>query len=147
MSDSNQIMPDAGTGMLRLRLQKHGVPGEVYRCPSHSGSNCCLCGGSGYRAICDQKACHEHGCQASGCSRSAQDFILQEGRKATAVDLESRAEQFISYSGFTSVSALQRHFKIDYWKANDLMKTMEALKVVTPIDDQGRRTIIGKVAP
>jgi hypothetical protein len=59
----------------------------------------------------------------------------------------TRAEEFIRTTGFTSVSALQRRFKIDYWKADELMKTMEDLKVVTPIDDQGRRTIIEKVTP
>lgn len=61
-------------------------------------------------------------------------------------DLESRAEQFIRSTGRCSVSALQRHFKIDYWNAGDLMKAMEERNVVTSIDSQGRRTIIEKEA-
>ncbi|WP_434695393.1 ead/Ea22-like family protein [Pseudomonas sp. Z1-14] len=76
-------VPDAGTGMLPPRLQKHGRAGEVYRCPSHSGSHCSLCGGSGYRSICNQTACHEHGCQAKGCASSAEDFERQQRNEVT----------------------------------------------------------------
>lgn len=83
MKEPQPCVPDAGAGMLPVRLQKHGAPGEVYRCPSHSGSHCSLCGGSGYRSICNQTACHEHGCQAKGCARSVEDFERQQRNEVT----------------------------------------------------------------
>jgi hypothetical protein len=79
---TTKSIPDAGTGMLPLRQQKYGAPGEVYLCPTHTGDSCAYCGGKGFRAICDNTGCHEHGCQ-SGCSRSAEDFRLQQLHKVT----------------------------------------------------------------
>jgi len=67
------IVPDAGGG--HLVRQPHGHPGEVYRCPAHTGTACELCGGSGYRAVCDSTACHEYGCQSGTCGRSEDDFL------------------------------------------------------------------------
>jgi hypothetical protein len=68
----SSIVPDAGAG--HLVRQPHGHPGEVYRCPSHTGPACELCGGAGYRAVCDSTACHEYGCQSGTCGRSEDDF-------------------------------------------------------------------------
>lgn len=74
-----KIVPDAGTGMLNIRSQKFGVPGEVYRCPSHSARDCGMCGGTGFRSVCDSTRCHEYGC-TGGCSRSEEDFRIQQSR-------------------------------------------------------------------
>jgi len=70
------IVSDAGTGM--LRQQRYGHPGEVYRCPAHSGSDCGMCGGTGYRSVCNLTACHEHGCAGRGCSSTEAAFIAQQ---------------------------------------------------------------------
>lgn len=70
---------DAGTGMLPVSMQKYGPEFEVYRCPNHRIGDCGLCGGTGFRQICNQTACHEHGCQG-GCSRTAEDFRIQQSR-------------------------------------------------------------------
>ncbi len=77
-------VPDAGTGMLPIRLQRHGAPGEVYPCPTHTGDSCSYCGGTGMRAICDKTDCHEHGCQGGGCSRTAEDYRIQQLHKSRA---------------------------------------------------------------
>jgi len=77
----NTKVPDAGVGMLLPRRQKWGVPGESYPCPSHSGANCSMCGGTGYRSVCNSTACHEHGCQDGGCSSSAERYRSQQARK------------------------------------------------------------------
>lgn len=76
----NSVVPDAGTGM--LDHQRHGNPGEVYRCPRHSGRNCSMCGGSGYRMVCNRTACHEHGCSFGSCGSTKADFDAQQSRKA-----------------------------------------------------------------
>lgn len=69
------VVPDAGAG--HLLRQPHGHPGEVYPCPQHAGSGCALCGGTGYRAVCDSTACHEYGCQNGSCSRTQADHLQQ----------------------------------------------------------------------
>lgn len=81
ISETNQryrlsVVPDAGAG--HLVRQPHGHPGEVYRCPSHSGSDCNLCGGTGYRAVCDVTVCHEYGCQTGSCGRTESDYQRQQ---------------------------------------------------------------------
>jgi len=73
-----KVGPDAGTG--HMVSQRQGNPGEVYRCPEHAGVECELCGGSGYRAVCDSTACHEYGCQSGSCGRSEDDYLL--GKRA-----------------------------------------------------------------
>lgn len=73
------LVLDAGTGMLNRRAQKFGAPGEVYRCPAHSSGDCGMCGGTGFRNVCDSTHCHEYGCQG-GCSRSREDFLIQQSR-------------------------------------------------------------------
>lgn len=70
----NNQVPDAGAGM--LNNQKHGRPGEVYRCPKHSGVDCAMCGGGGYRAVCNLTACHEHGCSFGSGGRTKEDFEI-----------------------------------------------------------------------
>lgn len=77
----DQQVPDAGTGMLRPSRQKWGSPWEVYPCPSHAGAGCSMCGGTGYRSVCNSTACHEHGCQGGGCSSSAEMYRSQQARK------------------------------------------------------------------
>lgn len=75
------VVPDAGTGM--MREQRYGHPGEAYPCPRHSGSNCSMCGGTGYRSVCDRTACHEHGCDGSGCCSSTKErFDIQQRIRA-----------------------------------------------------------------
>ncbi len=78
---SEQI-PDAGTGM--MNRQRYGSPGEIYRCPRHSGPNCSMCGGSGYRSVCNRTACHEHGCSLGSCGSTKAEFDAQERRKSRA---------------------------------------------------------------
>jgi len=72
------VVPDAGTGM--LNRQKHGQDGEVYPCPKHSGEGCSLCGGSGYRTVCNRAACHEHGCSFNNCGSTKSAFDIQQRR-------------------------------------------------------------------
>lgn len=77
------VVPDAGTGM--MRVQRYGHPGEVYPCPRHSGSNCSMCGGTGYRSVCDRTACHEHGCNSDGCGSTKERFEAQQRARARRV--------------------------------------------------------------
>ncbi|HDS1779441.1 TPA: hypothetical protein QEM49_003989 [Pseudomonas putida] len=58
-----------------------------------------------------------------------------------------RAEAFVRESGRASISALQRHFKIAYGSACRLMDRLVADGVVSPIDSEGRRQVLPKVAP
>jgi hypothetical protein len=74
----SRTVPDAGAG--HLVRQPHGHPGEVYRCPTHAGTGCEVCGGTGYRAVCDATMCHEYGCQTGTCSRTEDDY--QRGQRA-----------------------------------------------------------------
>lgn len=78
------IVPDAGTGM--LNVQQFGHPGEVYNCPRHTGKNCSMCGGSGYRNVCDKTDCHENGCNGEGCTSSKADFDRQQSSKRKGGD-------------------------------------------------------------
>ena len=71
-------VPDAGTGM--LDRQSYGAPGQIYKCPRHRGDECSLCGGSGYRAVCNRTACHEHGCSFHNCASTKHDFEIQQRR-------------------------------------------------------------------
>lgn len=73
-------VPDAGTGM--MTHQTHGHPFEVYPCPQHTRVDCGMCGGSGFRAVCNKTACHEDGCQDGSCARSKDDYQKQETNKA-----------------------------------------------------------------
>jgi hypothetical protein len=70
-------VPDAGCGMLHPKLHKWGSEFEVYPCPDHRGSGCSMCGGGGFRAVCNDTNCHEHGCDTGGCARTADDFRRQ----------------------------------------------------------------------
>jgi hypothetical protein len=75
---ANQV-PDAGTGM--MNRQRYGAPGEVYHCPRHSGPDCDMCGGSGYRSVCNRTACHENGCSLGLCGSTQAEFDAQERRQ------------------------------------------------------------------
>lgn len=75
MSSARQV-PDAGTGL--LVRQSYGFPGQIYQCPKHSGKDCGLCGGSGYRTVCNRTACHEGGCSFHNCASTKQDFEIQQ---------------------------------------------------------------------
>ena len=78
---SGQV-PDAGNP------RRHGKPGEVYRCPrsgwAECGDDCGMCGGSGYRSVCNRTACHEHGCSFGTCGSTKAEFDAQQSRKARA---------------------------------------------------------------
>ncbi|WP_163000010.1 DNA translocase FtsK [Pseudomonas viridiflava] len=52
------------------------------------------------------------------------------------------AEAYVRESERCSISALQRKFKIGYNRACRLMDRLVALKVVSPIDAEGRRTVL-----
>lgn len=73
-----KVVPDAGTGM--MREQRYGHPGEVYPCPRHSGAGCGMCGGSGYRSVCERTDCHEHGCSFGACGSTKAEFDIQQRR-------------------------------------------------------------------
>ena len=75
-------VPDAGTG--HLRVQRYGKPGEVYRCPQHARGDCSMCGGSGYRSVCNRTECHEHGCAFGTCGSTKAHFDAQEAIKKRA---------------------------------------------------------------
>lgn len=79
-------VPDAGTGMM-IRLC-YGSPGEVYPCPRHTGAGCGLCGGTGYRSVCNRTACHEHGCSMGSCGSTKAEFEAQERRKSKATEAQ-----------------------------------------------------------
>lgn len=72
-------IPDAGTG--HLLTQRYGKPGEIYRCPQHASGDCGMCGGTGYRSVCNRTECHEHGCTFGSCDSSKALFDSQEARK------------------------------------------------------------------
>lgn len=57
-----------------------------------------------------------------------------------------RAESFLRESGRASISALQRNFKIGYESACRLMDQMVSRGVVSPIDSEGRRSILPVVS-
>ncbi len=57
-----------------------------------------------------------------------------------------RAEAFVRETGRASISALQRNFKIGYERASRLMDQLVDLGVVTPIDSEGRRSILPRAA-
>lgn len=57
------------------------------------------------------------------------------------------AEGFIRETGRASISALQRKFKIGYERACRLMGKLTERGVVTPIDSEGRRSIVPEVKP
>lgn len=78
---SKQV-PDAGTGM--SGRQRYGVPGEIYRCPEHTGQNCDMCGGNGFRSVCNKTTCHDHGCAFGTCVATRVEFDAQELRKSCA---------------------------------------------------------------
>lgn len=58
-----------------------GLNREVF---CHICDNCDYCGGTGMRAICNKTYCHEHGCQGGGCSRTAEDYRIQQLHKSRA---------------------------------------------------------------
>jgi len=57
------------------------------------------------------------------------------------------AEKFVRDTGRASISALQRNFRIGYGSACRLMDELVKRKVVSQIDQEGRRTILEKVTP
>ncbi|WP_122846298.1 DNA translocase FtsK [Pseudomonas viridiflava] len=61
---------------------------------------------------------------------------------ADEVEEVRAAEAFIRESGRCSISALQRKFLIGYNRACRLMDKLVALKVVSPIDAEGHRTVL-----
>lgn len=85
------VVPDAGTGM--MREQRYGHPGGVYPCPRHNGLNCGMCGGSGYRSVCDKTECHEHGCSLGTCGSTQAEFDAQQRRKARLALFSQRSSR------------------------------------------------------
>lgn len=92
----------------------------------------------------------EHCWQAWQASRAAQERsatsqevqALLSQFDADEVEEVRAAEEFIRESGRCSISALQRKFLIGYNRACRLMDKLVALKVVSPIDAEGRRTVL-----
>ena len=79
---ASAAVPDAGT--CHLRVQRYGKTGEVYPCPQHAGADCSMCGGSGYRSVCNRTACHEHGCSLGSCGSTKTRFDAQEATRRRA---------------------------------------------------------------
>ena len=75
---ASKEVPDAGTG--HLHTQRYGMSGEIYRCPQHRSGDCGMCGGTGYRSVCNLTECHEHGCSFGSCGSSKALFDAQEAR-------------------------------------------------------------------
>jgi len=57
---TNKRIQDAGSHHI-------GRLGEVVTCTHCRTSGCDMCGGTGYRKICDHTVCHEHGCYWGTC--------------------------------------------------------------------------------
>ncbi len=76
------VVPDAGTG--GLNAQRYGNTGEVYRCPQHASGDCSMCGGTGYRSVCNRTECHEHGCSFGYCGSTKAQFDAQEASRRRA---------------------------------------------------------------
>lgn len=71
------LVPDAGDGMFGAH-EKWRRPWEVYSCPYHREGDCGMCGGTGFRKVCNLTACWEHGCQGAACRASADEYALQQ---------------------------------------------------------------------
>lgn len=56
--------------------------------------------------------------------------------------LHVRAEAFVRETSRASISALQRNFKLSYGNACRLMDGLVRQGVVSPIDSEGRRTVL-----
>ncbi len=61
-----------------------GIWGEVYKCPRHADPECEMCGGGGYRSVCNKTACHEYGCQGGSCSSDKDAFEIQQAIRGRA---------------------------------------------------------------
>ncbi|QOI04585.1 DNA translocase FtsK [Pseudomonas savastanoi] len=62
--------------------------------------------------------------------------------EADEADEIRRAEAYVRATGRASISALQRNFKMGYGSACRLMEKLVTHKVVSPIDAEGRRTVL-----
>ncbi|WP_145541976.1 DNA translocase FtsK [Yersinia alsatica] len=61
-------------------------------------------------------------------------------------ELYPEAVRIVLDSGNTSISKMQRHFRIGYNRAAHLIESMEYNKVLTPPDWRGVRQIVGVTA-
>jgi hypothetical protein len=71
------IVDDAGT--IESRRPLRGYVGEKLRCPECPGTvrpSCGVCGGTGFRYVCDRTDCHEHGCSFGTCVPGTRGEIL-----------------------------------------------------------------------
>jgi DNA segregation ATPase FtsK/SpoIIIE-like protein len=56
-----------------------------------------------------------------------------------------RAETFVRATSRASISAIQRNFKLNYGSACRLMDKLVARGIVSPIDSEGRRSVLPEV--
>lgn len=73
------LVTDAGTEHLPQPLV--GQHGEVKPCPSQhaAGEDCELCGGTGFRRVCNMGECHEYGCIGTFCYCASADAPQPKG--------------------------------------------------------------------
>lgn len=68
--------------------------------------------------------------------------VVPVPRELSEAELLNSAELFVKETGRVSISAIQRKFKVDYWKACRAMEGLEVREVVSPIDSEGRRALL-----
>ena len=77
-------------------------------------------------------------------TQETQQFINPEGGQNSGDELFDQAVQFVVSSRKTSISALQRHLRIGYNRAANLMQALEDGGIVSPPDSSGARQIFAR---
>ena len=78
-------------------------------------------------------------------TQETQKFIEPNGGNNAQDELFDQAVQFVVSSRKTSISALQRHLRIGYNRAANLMQALEEDGIVSPPDSQGGRQIFSRL--
>ena len=78
-------------------------------------------------------------------TQETQKFIEPNGGSNAQDELFDQAVQFVVSSRKTSISALQRHLRIGYNRAANLMQALEEDGIVSPPDSQGGRQIFSRL--
>ena len=78
-------------------------------------------------------------------TQETQKFIEPNGGGNAQDELFDQAVQFVVSSRKTSISALQRHLRIGYNRAANLMQALEEDGIVSPPDSQGGRQIFSRL--
>ncbi|MDK4539666.1 DNA translocase FtsK, partial [Kingella kingae] len=77
-------------------------------------------------------------------TQETQQIINPEGGQNSGDELFDQAVQFVVSSRKTSISALQRHLRIGYNRAANLMQALEDGGIVSPPDNSGARQIFAR---